>query len=164
LTPLRFSADAHLGGLARLLRMAGFDTLYYNAAAAAADASIVAEALQQQRMILTRDRDLLIRKEVIQGCYVHALKSSEQLQELAERLALAGAARPCTLCLRCNAPLREVDLASVAAQLPPAVRDAHTQFQRCDVCQGVFWKGSQWKHMSELLALSNMPQAGCEST
>ena len=28
--PLRFVADAHLGALARLLRMAGFDTLYRN--------------------------------------------------------------------------------------------------------------------------------------
>ena len=27
---LRFVADAHLGGLARFLRMAGFDTLYDN--------------------------------------------------------------------------------------------------------------------------------------
>ncbi len=68
--PPRFVADAHLGGLARMLRMAGFDTLYdYQFD----DPEIAAIAAREQRIVLTRDRDLLKRRNVEHGCYVHAL-------------------------------------------------------------------------------------------
>ena len=56
---VRFIADAHLGGLAPLLRLAGFDTLYDNHYP---DADIEALAAAQQRIVLTRDRELLKRR------------------------------------------------------------------------------------------------------
>lgn len=52
----RFVADAHLGGLARLLRMAGFDTLYDNNFR---DSKIAAISAREGRIVLTRDRELL---------------------------------------------------------------------------------------------------------
>lgn len=51
--PRRFVADAHLGGLARLLRMAGFDTLYDNNFD---DDTIEEIAATEMRVVLTRDR------------------------------------------------------------------------------------------------------------
>lgn len=147
--PARFVADAHLGGLARMLRMAGFDTLYdsrYD------DAQIAAIGAREQRIVLTRDRDLLKRRNVAHGCYVRALKAAPQLGEIVERLGLRAQARPFTLCLHCNAPLRAVAKEQVQARLPPAVRAAHTQFCTCDVCGGVFWQGSHWQRMCALLA------------
>lgn len=63
---LRFIADAHLGGLARLLRMSGFDTLYDNDFE---DGQIAALAAAEQRIVLTRDRELLKRRIVSHGCY-----------------------------------------------------------------------------------------------
>lgn len=98
-TPLRitrFVADAHLGGLARLLRMAGFDTLYDNNFG---DSEIAAIAAQQGRIVLTRDRDLLKRRSITHGCYLHAQKPAQQLRELFERLDLARSVRPFSLCL-----------------------------------------------------------------
>ena len=137
-SPVLFVADAHLGGLARLLRMAGFDTLYDNAFH---DAEIAAISAQQQRIVLTRDRDLLIRKEIMHGCYVRALKAEAQAQQ----------ARPFTLCLHCNAPLHPVAKSEVEADLPPQVRALHQTFRRCDVCARVYWKGSHWQRMDSLL-------------
>src|SRR5512145_792243 len=55
----RFIADAHLGGLARLLRMIGFDTLYDNAFG---DDEIRRRATEERRIVLTRDRALLLCK------------------------------------------------------------------------------------------------------
>ena len=147
--PLRFAADVHLGGLARMLRMAGFDTLYDQHAD---DPDLAALAAREARIVLTRDRDLLKRRNVAHGCYVRALKAADQLKEIVERLDLAAQARPFTLCLHCNAPLHAVDKALVLDQLPPAVQAAHTEFSICDVCHGVFWKGSHWKRMCEVLA------------
>ena len=146
---LRFVADAHLGGLARLLRMAGFDTLYDNHID---DAEIAACAETEQRIVLTRDRDLLKRRTVTHGCYIRSLKAAAQLSEVVDRLDMAGTACPFTLCLRCNAPLRAIDKADVAASLPDKVREAHTVFQTCDVCHGVFWRGSHWQRMCQVLA------------
>jgi len=144
----RFVADAHLGGLARLLRMSGFDTLYDNNFH---DAEIAAIAAQQGRIVLTRDRDLLIRKEILYGCYVRALKAEEQAQQVLARYDLAGLARPFSLCLHCNAPLRPASKAEVEADLPPQVRALHQEFSRCDICDRVYWKGSHWQRMDGLL-------------
>jgi uncharacterized protein with PIN domain len=149
--PLRFVADAHLGGLARMLRMAGFDTLYDNHFD---DDEIEALAAHASRTVLTRDRELLKRRTIAHGRYVHALRPAQQLVEVVERLGLAAVAAPFTLCLHCNAPLRPVDKAAVLDQLPASVRSRHGEFSTCDLCRRVYWKGSHWKRMSELLAAS----------
>ena len=150
-TPLRetrFVADAHLGGLAHMLRMLGFDTLYDNHFQ---DDAIVAIAEQDGRIVLTRDRELLKRRAVTHGCYVHALKSEQQLREIVERLDLARSARPFTLCLHCNAPLRPVDKASVLDRLPPRVQAHYERFSTCDGCGRIYWEGSHWRNMRRLL-------------
>jgi uncharacterized protein with PIN domain len=146
--PARFVADAHLGGLARLLRMAGFDTLYDNNFD---DAEIAALSSSQNRIVLTRDRDLLIRKEIEVGCYVRKLNAEDQAQQVLLRYRLARLAKPFSLCLTCNAPLHGVAKSEVESRLPPRVRDLHQDFSRCDVCGRVFWKGSHWQRMDALL-------------
>lgn len=145
---MRFVADAHMGGLAKLLRMAGFDTLYDNAFD---DDEIVAIARREARIVLSRDRELLKCREVTHGCYVRALEPWQQLREIFQRLDLANAARPFTLCLRCNAPLRIIDKQLVLERLPPSVREQQQRFSTCDVCQRIFWAGSHWRHMRDLL-------------
>ncbi len=144
----RFVADAHLGGLAHMLRMLGFDTLYDNHYD---DDAIVAVAARDGRIVLTRDRELLKRRAVTHGCYVHALKSEAQLREIVERLDLARRARPFTLCLHCNLPLRRVDKTSVLDRLPPKVREYYERFSTCDACGRVYWEGSHWRDMRSML-------------
>jgi uncharacterized protein with PIN domain len=149
LRTMRFVADAHLGGLARLLRMAGFDTLYDNNIE---DSYIEGIAMSEDRVVLTRDRELLKRRGITHGCYIHTLKSAQQLREIYDRLDLASSARPFTLCLHCNAPLRAIDKALILDQLPPTVRVLQHEFSTCDVCRRIFWKGSHWARMCALLA------------
>jgi uncharacterized protein with PIN domain len=151
---MRFVADAHLGGLARLLRMAGFDTLYDNHFH---DDEIEAIAARDGRIVLTRDRELLKRRSITHGCYVHALKAPRQLREIFERLDLAGSVRPFTLCLYCNAPLHAVDKARVEDRLPPSVRALQASFSTCDVCGRIYWKGSHWRRMRTLLGQTMAP-------
>lgn len=151
----RFIADAHLGGLAHLLRMAGFDTLYDNNFQ---DSEIEDIATSQGRIVLTRDRDLLKRRSITHGCYVRTLKSAQQLREIFERLDLAGSVQPFTLCLQCNAPLRTIDKAFVLNRLPPMVRARYEHFSTCDICQGVFWEGTHWQRMQALLEKTMRPR------
>jgi uncharacterized protein with PIN domain len=147
----RFVADAHLGGLAHMLRMAGFDTLYRNDYR---DREIADIAEREARIILTRDRELLKYRGVTHGCYVHTLKPAQQFRELAERLDLARSFKPFTLCLECNAPLHPVDKQRVRERLPPSVQANHQRFTACDSCGRVFWEGSHWRRMQASLSES----------
>ncbi|MCA1856218.1 Mut7-C ubiquitin/RNAse domain-containing protein [Massilia oculi] len=145
----RFVADAHLGGLARLLRMAGYDTLYDNGYR---DEDIARIAHEEERVLLTRDRELLKRRSVDCGCYLRATVPERQLRELFARLNLAPRMRPFSLCLHCNAPLRPVPKDAVLARLPPRVAEAHDAFTTCDACRRVYWAGSHHARMCVLLA------------
>ena len=138
----RFVADAHLGGLAQLLRLAGFDTCYDNHYR---DDETAALAAREGRIVLTRDRELLKRRAVARGCT--CTQPADQLRELFERLDLAPHMRPFRLCLRCNAPLHPLDAAAAAPRVPAGVRLRHRRFAACDVCRRVFWEGSHWRRM-----------------
>ena len=144
----RFVADAHLGALARLLRMAGYDTLYDNHYH---DDEIERIAREQGRILLTRDRALLKRRSVERGCYLHALAPEAQLRELFARLGLGPGMRPFALCLHCNLPLCPVAKATVGERLPPRVAQLHREFTTCDACGRVYWKGSHHARMAALL-------------
>jgi uncharacterized protein with PIN domain/sulfur carrier protein ThiS len=148
LRSIRFVADAHLGGLAHLLRMTGFDTLYDNNFR---DEVIEAIAASEGRIVLSRDRELFKRRGITHGCYVRALRSANQVREVFARLDLARNARPFTLCLSCNAPLHDVAKALVIDRLPPSVRDRYDRFSTCDQCRRVFWEGSHWRRMHALV-------------
>ncbi|OGA00911.1 MAG: twitching motility protein PilT [Betaproteobacteria bacterium RIFCSPLOWO2_02_FULL_62_17] len=148
LRELRFVADAHLGGLARFLRMLGFDTLFRNDIA---DAEILALSSGERRVVLTRDRELLKCRSITHGCYVHALVPREQLREVVERLQLASSARPFSLCLHCNLPLAGVGKEAVVHRLPPNVAATYRRFHWCRGCDRVYWEGSHWQRMREML-------------
>ncbi|WP_427312341.1 Mut7-C RNAse domain-containing protein [Cupriavidus sp. H39] len=145
---MRFVADAHLGGLAHLLRMTGFDTLYDNHFE---DSEIERIAVDEGRIVLTRDRELLKRRGITHGCYVRALKPRQQVREIFARLDLAGSARPFSLCLDCNVPLHTLEAAAAAGRVPDGVLERHRSFVTCDRCRRVFWEGSHWRCMRALV-------------
>lgn len=148
-TPLAFVADAHLGGLGRMLRMLGFDTIYDNNLQ---DPQIVEIASRERRVVLTRDRELLKCRDIMRGAYVRALKPEAQLSETAQRYPLAQHMRPFALCLHCNLPLAPADPRAVAEQAPERIRDRYTEFMHCPGCDRIYWEGSHWDRMRAVLA------------
>jgi uncharacterized protein with PIN domain/sulfur carrier protein ThiS len=148
-TDLRFVADAHLGGLARFLRMLGYDTVFDQSLQ---DAQIRRLAEEEQRIVLTRDRELLKCRDIVRGCYVRVLKPEAQLREVAARYDLAARARPFTLCLNCNLPLQPVAKSTVAHRVPEQVLLFQNSYTRCAGCDGVFWPGSHYERMRAALS------------
>lgn len=144
----RFVADAHLGGLARLLRLGGFDTLFENDYA---DAVIAQLSSAEGRVVLTRDRDLLKRRQITHGCYVRTLKPASQFREVVTRLDLAGSMHPFSRCLICNGRLQNAEKSGIADRLPPSVEARHNRFTRCEDCGRVYWPGSHWRRMQALI-------------
>jgi len=75
----RFILDVHLGKLAGKLRMLGFDTLYRNNYS---DPEIVYISLKDRRIILTRDRGILMIKSVRHGYWIRSGRIDEQVAEV----------------------------------------------------------------------------------
>jgi len=144
----RFVLDNHLGRLAAYLRMLGFDCLYRNDY----DDEELAEVVQREgRILLSRDRRLLMRKAVTHGYCLRSLDSLEQLTEVMQRFDLADRAVPFHRCLRCNHPLEPVEKAAVLDRLEPLTKLYFDEFQICPACKQIYWKGSHYDRMQSLI-------------
>ena len=146
--PDLFLADVHLGGLARFLRMLGYDTLFRDRLQ---DGEIRRLAGEERRIVLTRDRELLKCREIARGCYVRALTPEAQLREVAGRYDLAWAARTFTLCLHCNLALQPIDRSSLPGRVPEKILQLHASFVHCAGCDRVYWPGSHYDRMRAAL-------------
>lgn len=155
----RFIADAHLGQLAKRLRMLGFDVLYRNDYS---DAEVARIAASEERIVLTRDRDLLIRKEITRGCYLHAVAGDAQLTEVVNRFGLAQRVRAFSRCLTCNGVLRSVEKAAVVQRVPQHSRQAYERFYECQDCAQVYWEGSHVARMRLRVEQALRAAAGTE--
>jgi uncharacterized protein with PIN domain len=145
----RFLADAHLGTLAKRLRMLGFDTLWYNDLG---DAALAELAGREHRILLTRDRQLLMRRSVTHGCYLRATAPRAQLAYLVEQLQLCAEMAPFSRCIVCNGCLAAAAPESIRTAVPPGVWVSHRSYWRCRECARVYWKGSHWAAMSRQIA------------
>ncbi len=144
----RFLLDNHLGRLAAYLRMLGFDCLYENDY----DDAEMAEILQQEeRILLSRDRRLLMRKVVTHGYCPRSLDSKEQLIEVVQRFDLAKRIIPFHRCVRCNHPLEPVSKEAVLDRLEPLTKQYFDEFQICPACRQIYWKGSHYDKMQKLV-------------
>lgn len=148
LRDVRFVADVHLGKLARLLRLCGFDCRYRNDFD---DDELVDISLAERRVLLTKDRGLLKRRAVTHGCLVHNQDPFEQAVEIVRRLDLAGSIEPFTRCLACNGMLDDTDKEAVLSRLPPAVEQGHERFSRCRDCGRVYWPGSHHERLEAIV-------------
>lgn len=143
-----FAADAHLGQLARRLRLLGFDTLFDNDLG---DVRLVAQSTDGGRVLLSRDRQLLMRADVRQGCHVPDRPLQAQLAYLAARFQLCIFARPFSRCMDCNGLLQPVTLAELD-ELPPAgVLEMQDAYWRCSGCGKLYWRGTHWRELSKLV-------------
>ena len=147
----RADAPARCGEIGEPERDGRGDHADPHVGAAHEDARLVAAALREQRIILTRDRRLLERKAVTHGCFVRSQDPEQQLLFVLRRFDLAAAVRPFSRCMRCNEPLQAVAKADVLHRLPPMVRVEQSSFSRCPRCDRLYWPGSHWQRMRRRL-------------
>ncbi|MER6677067.1 Mut7-C RNAse domain-containing protein [Streptomyces sp. NPDC000983] len=144
--PLRFLLDVHLGTLARRLRLLGVDAAYESTDIG--DPALAARSAAERRVMLSRDRGLLRRRELFAGAYVYSTQPEEQLRDVLERFR--PELRPWTRCTACNGVLESATLEEVADQLHGGTQRSYDVFARCGECGRAYWKGA---HHDQLVAI-----------
>ncbi len=140
----RFVLDGHLGRLAAHLRMLGFDCTYHTENT---DQRLAEIAHDEERILLTRDRRLLMRKSVDYGYCPRSMKPKEQLTEVVARYSLVEWMHPFKRCIRCNQILVNVDKEFILDRLQPLTQKYFNEFKICPDCQQIYWKGSHFEKM-----------------
>lgn len=145
----RFIVDANLGRLARLLRLLGFDSTYDSTLD---DREVVSRAEAEQRIVLTRDRGLLMRRAVSRGYFVRSQAPRKQASEVVRRFDLRNQIRPLTRCTHCNGLLLAAEKEAISDRLPVRTRTAYTRFFECERCSRLYWRGAHSDHLVALIA------------
>ncbi len=156
LSVICFVLDIHLGKLATSLRLLGFDTLYRNDYD---DQELAEISSSQSRILLTRDKGLLMRSLVTHGYYVRSTNPQQQIVEVLQRFDLFKIVSPFQRCLRCNGLLKSVAKESVINQLPESVRSRSVsagesqnhEFHRCEDCDRIYWKGTHYERLQQFI-------------
>ncbi|MDD5463241.1 MAG: Mut7-C RNAse domain-containing protein [Methylococcales bacterium] len=152
----RFILDVNLGKLAKFMRLLGFDSLYRNDYR---DKDVINIAVNEQRIVLTRDRRLLYFKNINHGYWVREVKAENQIDEILGRFDLYGSIHPFTRCLACNGILESVTKEEVLYRLEPKTRLYYEIFSRCIECQRIYWRGSHMENMLQRFANLLAPKA-----
>jgi uncharacterized protein with PIN domain len=95
----KFILDVDLGRLAKYLRMLGFDTLYRSDYKVR---EILNLAISENRKILTRNRELLLKKAVVRCYLVKNTEPKKQLKEILKLYDLTTLINPFSRCTVCN--------------------------------------------------------------
>ncbi|WP_327117997.1 Mut7-C ubiquitin/RNAse domain-containing protein [Nocardia sp. NBC_01730] len=152
----RFVADVNLGGLAKLMRLMGLDV---HCRWDADDAQLAEMSANEHRILLTRDRGLLKRRNVTHGVYVRSDQPVDQVVEVIRRLDLVECLAPFTRCLRCGGAVAAVAKAEVEDRLEPLTRRYYDTFRQCRDCGRIYWPGS---HQVRLDATVEAIRAGLD--
>ncbi len=148
----KFIVDINVGKLARWLRMMGYDTLLFDGDD---DSRMIVIALRQERVLITKDSQIMKRGVVTSGRLNTVLITSDdpevQMHQLIETLDLDCRLRPFTICLECNQPLVERSKEEVKDLVPPYVFQTQDRYLECLACHRIYWKGTHWQAMTGML-------------
>jgi uncharacterized protein with PIN domain len=134
------------------------DSAYSNDAG---DDELIAQANEQDRVLLTQDRGLLRRRSLWLGGYVRGARPDQQLRDVLERFAPPLA--PWTICTACNGRLSAVPKPQVEQVLQPGTRRTYDSFARCLACGQVYWRGAHRRRLEEFVAAATAALAAAQA-
>lgn len=128
-----------LGSLARWLRLFGFDVAY---AGPLSDGELREQAESENRLLLTRDKELSNDKRV-NAFYVESDVLDEQLRAVMRKFSLE-IQNPMSRCSLCNSMIVKVSKSEVKGKVPEGVYEIQDEFWKCPSCGKLYWKGTHW--------------------
>ena len=149
---MKFIVDHNVGKLAKWLRIMGYDALFFDGED---DWQMVKTALAEERVILTRDTQIMRRGVIASGRLKAILIQSDeperQIKQVIETLSLDCESSPFTICLECNHPLVKRTKQQVRDRVPPYVFQTQDQYMECPACHRIYWRGTHWQAMTKRL-------------
>ena len=140
---MKFLCDEMLKGLARWLRTAGYDVVMEPDGTG--DRPLIERALEEERLLLTRDRTLL---EIRHAMGVVVLLEGNGLEacarEATQKLGVNWLLNPFSRCSLCNTQLIETER---PADFPPDIEQAFL----CPSCDKYYWHGGHVERMRHRL-------------
>ena len=158
---MKFIVDHNVGKLVKWLRMMGYDTLFFTGDD---DWQMVMTALNESRVILTRDTQVMCRGVIASGRLKAILIVSDvpeqQIQQVIKALHLDTKSGLFTLCMEDNQPLKEIDKEQARGRVPNHVFETQGKYVECPQCHRIYWKGTHWKAMlGNLEKLNNIDES-----
>lgn len=140
--------------------MAGFDVVYLRQIA---DAELLKIAVEESRLLLTRDTRLIRRCDPENSFFIGQDRLPDQIQELVRRFPeLKSQTRPLSRCVECNARLIPIAKEEIRGKVWPYVYQTQEHFTTCPDCHRIYWEAThvaQIRKKLEWLAISEAPEA-----
>ncbi len=126
-----------LGKLAKWLKILGFDTEYHRAIS---DGDLIEKSLKDDRVLLTRDTDLVKRKKLKRYLLIESEDPAQQVRQvLKDRRLKLNNAHFLSRCLICNVRTEQIDREDAKDLVPQYVYSTQKKFSRCPECERIYW-------------------------
>lgn len=129
---MKFLVDVMLGKLGRWMRMMGYDTEI--ASDKLKDHELVDKAEEEDRIIITRDKDIDEMNTEARVIFLKSKGFENQIKAVFNELGLEPRFPGGSRCSKCNAELRETGENTWV----------------CRSCNQRYWKGSHWERIKEV--------------
>lgn len=137
-----------LGRLAKWLRILGYDAEYFRESN---PASLIIQALRQERIILTRNH----RLPASRGIKIITLKTQnlkDQVVEVLRELKIEPQVEQMfSRCTICNKELVGIDKNKIKEKVPEYVYNTQENFFVCTVCNRIYWQGTHWGNAASII-------------
>ena len=144
---IKFITDRMLGKLVRWLRILGFDTIYPSFED---NLSLILTARQESRILLTRDANLIKRRNICDFLFIESDHWEEQLLGIIKglKLKIDLNSKIFSRCSLCNTLTKDVDKKEVKNYVPSYVFLTQNKFVYCPSCKKYYWRGTHWQRMT----------------
>ncbi len=144
---IKFITDRMLGKLVRWLRILGFDTIYPSFED---NLSLILTARQESRILLTRDANLIKRRNICDFLFIESDHWEEQLLGIIKglKLKIDFNSKIFSRCSLCNSPTKNIDKKEVKNYVPTYVFSTQNKFVYCPFCKKYYWRGTHWQRMT----------------
>ena len=145
---MKLLCDHMLGSLAKWLRIFGFDTFYPDSTTN--DDFILQIATREKRLLISRDKELLIRakKTLVPVLEIQTTNLTEQLQQVLKKIPV-DEEKILSRCTVCNTLLHSVEKEGIKDKIPEKVFQTRNEFWICPSCSKYYWMGTHYENMRE---------------
>jgi uncharacterized protein with PIN domain len=139
------------GKVSRWLRILGHDVKYESTAS---DDELLNIAVEEQRILLTRDNELFQRAQAlnVRGFFLDKPRLEEKLAGLAQRFKIKlDVDITNSRCPICGSHLNRVAQKEVSNKAPKNSLKHFKEFWICIRCDKLYWQGTHWKNINQTL-------------